>query len=359
MSHEAPSVSLLVPICNVERYLRECLDSACKQTLRDIEIICINDGSTDNSLAIIQEYAAQDPRIVVIDKPNSGYGDSMNLGLARARGEYIGILESDDYMELDALERMYRAAQRGHAQVVKADFYFFWSTPTVCNKRAHFVDSVIEGHVNPQVEREVFYRKPSIWSAIYKRSFLEECNVSFLPTPGASYQDAGFNFKVWSSCTNAVLLDYAVLHYRQDNEKSSVNNPGKVFNVCDEYEEMWRYLDEAHADRPYLRAVLARMQFDSYEWNYDRLSDELAAQFLPKMREDMKRNIELGRVNLNIFEPAKRVGIKLLLERPRLYAIKRASDEDKVKTRMERFRSLLRIGGLINTFRLMAFRAIH
>ena len=355
--HEAPSISLLVPICNVERYLRECLDSARDQTLRDIEIICINDGSTDSSLEIINEYAAADDRFVVIDKPNSGYGDSMNIGLARARGEYIGILESDDYMELDGLETMYRAAKRYDAEVVKTDFYLFWSKPAARNVRFQWVDAVLEGHINPQVEREVFYRKPSIWSAIYRRSFLEENDITFLPSPGASYQDAGFNFKVWSSCTNAVLIDRAFLHYRQDNEKSSVNNPGKVFCVCDEYEEMNRYLDTHWADRPYLREILARMQFDSYEWNYDRLTDDLAATFLPRMREDLAATRDRGSLNLEIFEPGKRVGLELLLAHPELYALKRTSDG--AKTRGERFRRLLSADGLANTLKLMAFRATH
>ena len=354
---EAPLISLLVPTCNVERYLRECLDSARDQTLTDIEIICINDGSTDSSLAIINEYAAADPRFVVIDKPNSGYGDSMNIALARARGTYIGILESDDYMELDGLETMYRAAVKYDAQVVKTDFYLFWSKPTARNVRFQLVDAALEGHINPQVEREVFYRKPSIWSAIYKRSFLEENDITFLPSPGASYQDAGFNFKVWSSCTNAVLIDRAFLHYRQDNEKSSVNNPGKVFCVCDEYEEMNRYLDTHWQDRPYLRDILGRMQFDSYEWNYDRLTDDLAATFLPRMRQDMAAVRDRGALNLEIFEPGKRVSLELLLAHPELYALKRTSDG--AKTRGERFRRLLRSGGLVNTLRLMAFRARH
>ena len=83
---DTPKVSLLVPICNVERYLRECLDSAVAQTLKDIEIICINDGSTDSSPDIIREYMERDPRVKMIDKANSGYGDSMNRGLEMARG---------------------------------------------------------------------------------------------------------------------------------------------------------------------------------------------------------------------------------------------------------------------------------
>ena len=106
VSQNQPLVSVLVPICNVEKYLDECLSSLQNQTLKDIEIICINDGSTDSSLDIINEFASEDPRFVVIDKSNSGYGDSMNRGLESARGKYISILESDDFLDADALEFM-------------------------------------------------------------------------------------------------------------------------------------------------------------------------------------------------------------------------------------------------------------
>lgn len=84
-----------MPMFNQEKYIVECLSSVLRQTLKDIEIIVVNDGSTDNSLALVKEFAQQDDRIVVIDKPNSGYGHSMNVGMDRASGEYIGIVETD------------------------------------------------------------------------------------------------------------------------------------------------------------------------------------------------------------------------------------------------------------------------
>ena len=99
-----PIVSILVPCYNVEAYLRECLDSIVNQTLTDIEIICINDGSTDGTLGIIKEYAAKDKRIKIIDKENEGYGKSMNRGLDAATGEYVGIVESDYLDEPDMFE---------------------------------------------------------------------------------------------------------------------------------------------------------------------------------------------------------------------------------------------------------------
>src|SRR5574344_757344 len=105
-------VSILIPIYNVEKYLEQCLESVCNQTLKDIEIICINDGSTDSSLKIIKDFQKNDDRVVLINKKNSGYGDSMNKGLEKATGEYIGIVESDDFIEKDAFEKLYSLAKK-------------------------------------------------------------------------------------------------------------------------------------------------------------------------------------------------------------------------------------------------------
>ena len=322
---ETPLLSVLVPIYNVEKYLRECLESLKNQSFLNLEIICINDGSTDSSRDIIEEYLQSDSRFKVIDKPNSGYGSSMNMGLDCCSGEYIGILESDDFLNLDAYEKMYEAAKKYDAQVVKSDFFLFWSEPQIVDIRFNWVDKVLAGHINPQIERDVFFRKPSIWSAIYKRSFLENNNIRFLETPGASYQDAGFNFKVWASCDNAVLLDEAFLHYRQDNEASSVNSPGKVFCVCDEYSEMHEYLNTHWIDRSYLRGILARMRFDTYEWNYDRLNDELKERFFPKMLEDITRDEDLGYFDPREFDSNKLAARRVLLNRPELYPVFHAS----------------------------------
>ena len=122
-----PKVSVVIPCYNVEKYLRQCLDSVVNQTLKDLEIICVNDGSKDSTLDIIKEYAAKDPRVSYIDKPNAGYGDSMNKGFAKATGEYIGIIESDDYAELDMFEKMYTCVKKHDLDVVKSGFFYYYS----------------------------------------------------------------------------------------------------------------------------------------------------------------------------------------------------------------------------------------
>ena len=122
-----PKVSIVIPCYNVEKYLRQCLDSVINQTLRELEIICVNDGSKDSTLSILQEYAEKDSRIKIIDKPNGGYGESMNRGFDMATGEYLGIIESDDYADLDMFEKLYHCAKTYELDVVKSGFYYYYS----------------------------------------------------------------------------------------------------------------------------------------------------------------------------------------------------------------------------------------
>ena len=104
---DTPKVSIVVPVYNVEKYLRECLDSLLAQKLKDIEIIVVNDGSTDSSADIAAEYAARDSRVRLISKENEGYGKTMNRGFSEARGEYVGIVESDDFADPHMFKDMY------------------------------------------------------------------------------------------------------------------------------------------------------------------------------------------------------------------------------------------------------------
>ena len=120
-----PKVSVVIPVYNVETYIRECLDSAIAQTLKDIEIICVDDGSTDGCPQILDEYAQKDDRIKVIHKANSGYGHSMNVGLDAATGEYFAILESDDIIKPNMYEVLYAEAKKHDVDLIKSDYEIF------------------------------------------------------------------------------------------------------------------------------------------------------------------------------------------------------------------------------------------
>lgn len=174
-------VSIVVPCYNVESYINQCIDSIISQTLRDIEIICVNDGSKDHTLEILKEYASKDERIKLIDKQNSGYGDSMNMGMQAACGEYIGIVESDDFVDQRMFEVLYKVAHKHNADVVKSNFWLYWGETGKDELFEYFDKDECGFAIKPSsyFDGGIFGRKPSIWSAIYRTNFLREIIFHF------------------------------------------------------------------------------------------------------------------------------------------------------------------------------------
>jgi len=277
-----PKISVIVPVYNVEKYLKKCLDSIIEQTLQDIEIICVNDGSTDGSSQILDNYAQQDIRIKVIHKKNTGYGNSMNRGIDMAIGEFIGIVESDDFAAANMFEDLYNIAHDNDAEVVKSNFY------EVSSEGTEFLEALKKCDYNeafcPIHNREVFYAPPSIWAGIYKREYLKKNKIEFTETPGASYQDTSFIFKVWACAQKVIMTEKAYIHYRIDNSNSSVNSSSKIYCVCDEYESSEKYInDYLPENREMLIMLLTGLKYQTYMWNYERLAAEFQYSFLQIM----------------------------------------------------------------------------
>lgn len=236
-------VSVLVPVYNVKKYLRQCLDSLAAQTLDGIEFVCIDDGSTDGCSAILDEYAEQDGRFRVIHKANSGYGASMNLGLQAARGTYIGILESDDFTSPDMYTSLYEAAEREQVEIVRSNFYLFDDTH---GERFHELlagcpyDTVVSAQRDPHILQMEIY----LWTSLYRKDFLQKYDIRFQETPGASYQDVSFCMKALSCCQRIFLLRDAFVRYRVDNPESSIHKDGarKIKFFHKEFQAYWTFL---------------------------------------------------------------------------------------------------------------------
>lgn len=319
----APAISVLVPICNVERYLEQALDSLLAQTFTDFEVLCINDGSSDGSLDIIKRYMANDQRFRLIDKDNSGYGASMNLGIDTARGEYIGILEPDDFFEPNALELLHGLTKVGAddapVDVAKANYWFYWSTPKERNQLISVCTPAMAAEpFNPRDQRDVFYCIPSIWSALYRREMLNEGGVRFLETAGASYQDLGFQFKVWVKSQKVAMSEEPILHYRQDNEASSVNDTQKAMYVCKEFDMALRFIRH-DPQREMLEKVLFRLRYDSYMWNFARLAPEQRREFVAKMHEDLRAGFRGGAYDRSLFSDYQNANLRYLMEHPKRF----------------------------------------
>ena len=284
-----PKVSVLVPVYNVEKYLSECLESLVNQTLQDIEIICINDGSTDNSPKILEDYQEKYPQIKVINKENSGYGATMNLGLKVATGEYIGIVESDDFVKPEMFEDLYNLAAKQDADIVKSDFYFY-ITEKKRARKAGKIDKTKCGKIfNIETDCKILKIMPSIWSSIYKKDFLVESGINFLETAGASYQDTSFAFKALATAKRIIFTDEAYLFYRQDNEKSSVNSKSKVYAICDEWEEITRFLNEKPEVKEVANQIKLALQYNAYKWNLLRIHEKYRDEFIERFQRTFKQ----------------------------------------------------------------------
>lgn len=281
-----PKVSVIVPVYNVEKYLPRCLDSLVRQTLDDLEIIVIDDGSTDASGTIADGYAEANKNMVVLHQPNGGYGKAVNQGLSQAKGEYIGILESDDWCSPFMFERLYTVAKEKNVEVIKSDFYRWWGE----NDSSVYIkvtkQELYNAVTNLRKSHALMYMQPSIWSSIYKRDFLVKNGIFLTETPGASYQDASFQHKVLFCVESFFLINESFVYYRQDNANSSVYDKKKIFCVCDEYDECRSFLDKN--GMPF-SAVLERARVDGYLWNYNRLDEEGRRLFYPRMREDFAK----------------------------------------------------------------------
>lgn len=312
-----PKLSILVPIYNVEQYLAQCLASLTDQTLQEIEIICINDGSTDTSLQIVKDFVRQDSRIVIINKQNSGYGDSMNRALQKAKGDYIGILEPDDWVEPNAFSQLYREAEKTSADVVKANYYKVHTLKDGGLENDKVSEITARAVINPSKDRKAFQFAPAIWSAIYRKTFLEENAINFLSTPGASYQDLSFNFKVWALAKKAVLLPDAYVHYRIDNANSSVNDPGKVNCVVDEYAEIETFLCERGIFADF-GETMNTAKFRNYHWNFQRLEKRLGKEFYQTWRRELLSANDEGLLKKENFSHKDWLALRTMLKHPKI-----------------------------------------
>ena len=321
-----PKVSIIIPTYNVEDYLRECMESVVRQTLHDIEIICINDGSTDGSLKILQEYAAKDNRIVLVDKHNEGYGVGMNIGLERATGEYIGIVEPDDFVPLAMYEDLYKVASENSLDFVKADFYRFTRDAETgdMNLVYNHLDSDGEAYnqvINPYEKPYVTKFIMNTWSGIYRREFLEEHHIRHNTTPGASFQDNGFFWQTFMYAKRCMFIDRPYYMNRRDNPNSSVNSKQKVYCMNVEYDYIRDiFMQKGNEDLwERFKYYYNYKRYFNYTFTIGRISDEFKQEYVERISKEFKRAQDLGELDLSIFTTVTQERIHLLIKDPTGY----------------------------------------
>ena len=297
-------VSIVVPVFNVEKYLVQCMDSLVNQTLQEIEIICVNDGSTDGSLKILKEYADSDPRVRIIDKVNEGYGKSMNRGFDCAAGEYIGIVEPDDYVDLEMFRYLYHTCKQYDLDFVKSDFYRFTTDDGVerlyynsLSRDPEDYNTVFDPSQKPLALRWIM----NTWCGLYKRSFIKDNHIRHNETPGASFQDNGFCFQTFAFGKRAMILDKPFYRNRRDNPNSSVASRQKVFCVNAEYDFIKKILVRDPAVWERFRGVYWQKRYHNYVATVLRISDEFQGEYNNRVRKELIWGLKKGEITKDAF----------------------------------------------------------
>ena len=347
------AISVVVPVYNAEPYLKECMDSVCSQTFHDLEIICVNDGSTDDSLQILSDYAARDSRIHVIDVPNGGYGQAMNIGMDVARGKYLAILEPDDYLPPRAYERLYSAACTHNLDLVKGCYTPFKGSPTKY-RHERSSDLVQPGKVLcPADHPEWFllFRKKMlyIWTGLYRLDWLRDHHIRFHESPGASYQDTGWFCLTYAFCKRFMSIPEIVYHYRRDNSGSSTapqqyqNKPLDVFHR--EYLYILRHLQDGKSRQKRFLPYVFLDWMDAAKAHHDSMMNR------ERQNEYMKHWRQTLQLHSDFLSSLEKEGIKLLSqeikrqERRLLYSLPkvRAKRLNKINRLKEYFSFLKQI----------------
>ena len=197
-----PKISVIVPVYNVEKYLRKCLDTIISQTFSDIEIICVNDGSTDNSRKILEEYKNKDYRIVIVDKKNGGLSSARNAGMKVARGEFISFIDSDDWIDETMLEKLYNSMTTLKTDITICAVHQFDESKQEIDDSCEYFTL---GHFDESFDNKVFSYKDTksfltnvcvmAWNKLYRKSFLDECKAEF--PDGLIFEDGPFFFSIF------------------------------------------------------------------------------------------------------------------------------------------------------------------
>ena len=270
-----PKVSIIVPIYNVEGYIEKCLETLINQTLEDIEIILVNDGSTDNSELIAKRFFEKYPeKIVYLEKENGGLSDARNYGIPYAKGEYIAFLDSDDYVEKNMYEEMYELAKRENSDMVQCNFY--WEYPDK-NKRKIADLKEYSGKKEMLVKTRV-----EAWNKLIRREILIRNSEIRFPK-GLRYEDVEFTYKLVPYVEKVSILNKPFIHYIQrGNSISNTQNERtkEIFDVLDNVIEFYKgknlyeeYKEEL--EYVYVKTVFCRSLFRMVKIQEENIQSQL------------------------------------------------------------------------------------
>lgn len=326
---DRPLVSVIMPSYNVGKYIRVCMESVLAQTLDDMEILVIDAGSTDGTLGILQAYADQDDRICLIHSDRKSYGYQVNMGIRMAKSSYIGIVETDDFIEPDMYRTLYESAQENDVDYVRGQgvFYREIGEGMISERpiRCPITDKEMFGTVlNPHEHPEFVYSDRFLWLGLYRADFARTLRLN--ETPGAAYQDIGFMLQVHSKAKKVVYVNRQIYHYRLDNTAASAYDERAFGFLAQENSYKETFLQELPAVwRKYsalelLDQTLTRFHHMAFSQRYWGAASEDIEYIRTYLADLYQGDV----IRMEDMEPGKWAGLQLLLESPEsLYAASR------------------------------------
>lgn len=233
-----PKISVVIPVYNTSKYLRQCLDSLISQTLQDFEVICVNDGSKDNSLEILNEYVQKDSRFIVIDKENEGQGVARNLAIQKAQGEFLLCLDSDDWLEDNALELAYNKILEDSADIIFFDIYrYSEKTKQKCIYKYTGVYSKFQNTPFTKEDAgETIFKTNGLTFKMYKTKLIQDNDIKY--SNHKFHEDVPFYFGSVLCSNRLTCLSEPIYNYRIFPKSSSYNYKQyftcipEVFEIC-------------------------------------------------------------------------------------------------------------------------------
>lgn len=325
-----PKISVIMPSLNVVSYIRECIDSVICQTLTDLEILCVDAGSTDGTWEILEEYAEKDSRVRLIKSDKKSYGYQMNLGIKEALGEYIGIVETDDFILPEMYEELYTCAKSQNADFVKSDFDVFTTFPDgerlflrySLKKNSGIRYNTLftaEDYIDNGQTVDVF-----IWNGIYSRSFWLKNHIMFQETPGAAFQDCGVRYQIALCVRRGFFVENSYYRYRRDNVSSSTYNSKCVLYNLAECKNLLRIVwNKVNVDRKQMTFLAREMSIIAHRpyielltWGKPSEETEIA---LDEFREILRNFMREGVLSGETVTPEMWLEIRMFVEKPDLY----------------------------------------
>lgn len=287
-----PKISVLIPSYNSIKYIQEALESVQKQSLKDIEILCIDAYSNDGTLEFLQEKAKEDERIKLILSSKKSLGYQLNLGFDNACGEYISIVESDDYVKEDMCEKLYELALKYDTDLTQADcIKFSKRKKSICPASS---DNKLYNKLLDD-RYKIYLMKHSVLryhARLYKLDFIKKFNLRANETYGAAYQDVGFFLLSIFFARTVYIHRESLYFYRQDNEDSSINSKEKIYCICDEYDYAYKILSKNENFMSKFFSVFMYKKFSNYWWNFKRIDDKFKEDFLKRFASEFKDELD-------------------------------------------------------------------